>query len=77
MGEPQMEYRFVIHYTMDGQPESLNVVTDNPTLSQEEAEKRVKEATKPYAPKELGDIRVNKLEQSDKINSDPETSASE
>jgi hypothetical protein len=37
----------------------------------------VKEATKPYAPKELGDIRVNKLEQSDNINSDPETSASE
>lgn len=72
-----MEYRFVIHYTMDGQPESLNVVTDTPKLSQDEAERRVKEATMPYAPKVLGDITVTKLEQSDNINSDPETSASE
>lgn len=72
-----MEYRFVIHYTVDGQQESLDVITDSPNLTQEDAQRRVKEKTKPYAPKEIKNVTVQKLEQSDNINTDPETSASE
>jgi hypothetical protein len=72
-----MEYRFVINYEVDRQQESLDVVTDSSNLTQEEAQRRVYEKTKPYAPKEIKNISVRKLEQSDNINTDPETSASE
>jgi len=72
-----MEYRFVINYTVDGQQESMDVITESSNLTQEEALRRVKEKTKPYAPKEISDITIRKLEQSDHINTDPETSASE
>lgn len=72
-----MEYRYVIHYVVDGQPETLNLVTESPELSPAEAQRRVEEKTRPYAPKTIGKIIIAKQEQSDNINTDPETSASE
>ena len=72
-----MEHRFIINYTMDDQTESLEVITDSENLSAEEARKRVEVETKPYGEKIISNISVAKVDTSENIDTDPETSASE
>lgn len=73
-----MEHRYVVDYTLDGQRESLEVITDSETLTQEEAQKRVREAAKPYGKtNEVHDIQIVAVHTAKVIDTDPETSASE
>ncbi|GGY83135.1 hypothetical protein GCM10011613_30000 [Cellvibrio zantedeschiae] len=73
-----MEHRYVIDYTLDGQKESLEVITDSEVLTQEEAQKRVKAAAKPYGKtNEVSDIKIVTVHSADVIDTDPATSASE
>lgn len=71
-----MEYRFVINYTANDKQESLEVITDTPNLTLDEAKKRVEAAIKPYD-ETASNITVKKVDVADRIDTDPETSASE
>lgn len=72
-----MEHRYVINYTLDGQQESLEVITDSEALTLEEAQKRVKAAAKPYGKKKVENINIVTVQSADVIDTDPQTSASE
>lgn len=72
-----MEHRYVIDYTLDGQQESLEVITDSERLTPEEAQKRVKAAAKPYGKTNIENIKILKVRTADVIDTDPQTSASE
>jgi hypothetical protein len=72
-----MEHRYVINYTLDGQQESLEVITDSEALTLEEAQNRVKEAAKPYGKKKVENINIVTVQSADVIDTDPQTSASE
>ena len=72
-----MEHRYVIDYTLDGQQESLEVITDSEMLTSEEAQKRVKEAAKPYGKSNVENIKIVTVHSAEVINTDPQTSASE
>ncbi|RYE30755.1 MAG: hypothetical protein EOP48_31805 [Sphingobacteriales bacterium] len=72
-----MEHRFVINYTLDDQPEALEVITTSASITPEEARRRIEEATKPYGKTDISNIKVVKTEVSENIDTDPETSASE
>lgn len=72
-----MEHRYLIDYTLDGQQESLEVITESSILTEEEARKRVESAVKPYGKTNVTDIRVVKEKVDHVIDTDPETSASE
>lgn len=72
-----MEHRYVIDYTLDGQKESLEVITDSEALTPEEAQKRVKAAAKPYGKTNISDIKIVTVHSADVIDTDPSTSASE
>lgn len=72
-----MEHRFIINYTMDDQTESMEVITESTTLTADEARKRVETATKPYGQKTITDVTIAKVDTSENIDTDPETSASE
>ncbi len=72
-----MEHRYVIDYTLDGQQESLEVITDSEALTPEEAQKRVKEAAKPYGKTNVENIKIVTVHSAKVIDTDPETSASE
>ena len=43
-----MEHRYIVHYTLDEQEESLEVITDSEALTFDEARKKVEAAAKPY-----------------------------
>jgi len=76
--DSKVEHRYVIDYTLDGQQESLEVITDSETLTQEEAQKRVQAAAKPYGKtNSVENIRIVTVHSADVIDTDPETSASE
>lgn len=72
-----MEHFYIVKYFMDGQEESLDVVTKLGILTQEEARKRVEAAVKPYGKTYNGEIKIIKMESADVIDTDPQTSASE
>ena len=72
-----MEHRYVIDYTLDGQQESLEVIIDSEMLTPEEAQKRVKEAAKPYGKSNVENIKIVTVHSAEVINTDPQTSASE
>lgn len=72
-----MEHRYVIDYTLDGQQESLEVITDAEALTLEEAKKRVREAAKPYGKTNVENIKIVEAHSAEVINTDPQTSASE
>lgn len=72
-----MEYRFLINYTSNGQPESLEVITESSQLSVGDAQKRVEAANKPYGKTDIGSIQVKRIEAAENIDTDPATSASE
>lgn len=72
-----MEHRYVVDYTLDGQPESLEVITDSEALTPEEAQKRVRAAAKPYGKTNIENIKIVTVHSADVINTDPQTSASE
>lgn len=72
-----MEYRYVIDYTLDGQKESLEVITDYEALTPEESQKRVKAAAKPYGKSNVANIRIVSVHSADVIDTDPAGSASE
>ncbi|MET0357482.1 MAG: hypothetical protein ABW044_11945 [Cellvibrio sp.] len=72
-----MEHRFIVHYTLDEQDESLEVITENESLSFEEAKKKVEAAAKPYGKTNIGNIKIVKVDVAHVINTDPQTSASE
>lgn len=72
-----MEHRYVINYTLDGQEESLEVITGPEVLTPDEARKRVEAAAKPYGKTNIENIRIVEAHSADVINTDPETSASE
>ena len=72
-----MEHRYVIDYTLDGQKESLEVITDSEALTPEEAQKRVRAAAKPYGKTDIDNIKVVSVRSAKVIDTDPETSASE
>ncbi len=72
-----MEHRYVIDYTLDGQQESLEVITDSEALTPEEAKKRVKAAAKPYGKTTIENIKIVTVQSAEVIDTDPETSASE
>jgi len=72
-----MEHRYVIDYTLDGQQESLEVITDSEALTPEEAQKRVRAAAKPYGKTNIENIKIVTVHSADVIDTDPETSASE
>ena len=72
-----MEYRFVIHYTGDDQKESLELITESPQITQEQARKAVEKKVAPYGIKNIANIFIVKTDVSENINTDPETSASE
>ncbi|RYY77133.1 MAG: hypothetical protein EOO52_06525 [Gammaproteobacteria bacterium] len=72
-----MEHRYIVHYTLDGQDESLEVITDSESLTFEEARKKVEAAAKPYGKTDIENIKVVKVDVADVINTDPQTSASE
>jgi hypothetical protein len=73
----KVEHRYVIDYTLDGQQESLEVITDSEALTTEEAQKRVREAAKPYGKTNIENIQIVTVHSADIIDTDPETSASE
>ncbi len=72
-----MEHRYVVEYTLDGQKESLEVITDSETLTQEEAQKRVCAAAKPYGKTNVENVEIVTVHSAKVIDTDPETSASE
>ena len=72
-----MEHRYIINYTQNDQPESLEVITESAILTPDEAQKHVDLATKPYGKTQVGNIEIIKTDVSDNIDTDPETSASE
>jgi hypothetical protein len=72
-----MEHRYVVDYTLDGQQESLEVITDSEALTPEEAQKRVRAAAKPYGKTNIENIKIVTVHSADVINTDPQTSASE
>jgi hypothetical protein len=72
-----MEHRYVVEYTLDGQQESLEVITDSETLTQEEAQKRVYAAAKPYGKTNVENIKIVTVHMAKVIDTDPATSASE
>ncbi len=72
-----MEHRYVIDYTLNGQKESLEVITDSEALTPEDAHKRVIAAAKPYGTMDVADIKIVSVHSADVIDTDPETSASE
>jgi len=72
-----VEHRYVIDYTLDGQQESLEVITDSETLTPEDAQKRVKAAAKPYGKTNITNIKIVEAHSAEVINTDPQTSASE
>lgn len=72
-----MEHRYVIDYTLDGQQESLEVITDSETLTPEDAQKRVKAAAKPYGKTNITNIKIVEAHSAEVINTDPQTSATE
>jgi len=73
----KVEHRYVIDYTLDGQQESLEVIIDSEMLTPEEAQKRVKEAAKPYGKSNVENIKIVTVHSAEVINTDPQTSASE
>jgi hypothetical protein len=72
-----MEHRFIINYQLDGQPESLEVITESEDLTPDEARKSVETATKPYGKTNVENIEVVKVKVAEVIDTDPATSASE
>ncbi len=72
-----MEHRYIVHYTLDGQDESLEVITDFEPLTFDDARKKVEAAAKPYGKTTIEKIEIVKVEVADVINTDPQTSASE
>ena len=72
-----MEHRYLVEYTLDGQKESLEVITDSETLTQEEAQKRVFAAAKPYGKTNIENVEIVTVHSAKVIDTDPETSASE
>jgi hypothetical protein len=72
-----VEHRYIIDYTLDGQQESLEVITDSETLTQEDAQKRVTAAAKPYGKTNITNIKIVEAHSAEVINTDPQTSASE
>jgi hypothetical protein len=72
-----MQYRYVVDYTLDGQQESIEVITDSEALTHEEAERRVKAAAKPYGKTTIEHIKIVTVRSADVIDTDPETSTSE
>jgi len=76
-GGYKMEHRYVVDYTLDGQKESLEVITDSEALTNEEAVKRVKAAAKPYGKTDVTNIKIVTVRSANVIDTDPETSASE
>lgn len=72
-----MEHRYLVEYTLDGQKESLEVITDSDTLTQEEAQKRVCAAAKPYGKTNVENIKIVTVHTAKVIDTDPATSASE
>jgi len=73
-----MEHRYVVDYTLDGQKESLEVITDSEALTNEEAQNRVKEAAKPYGKtNKVSDIKIVSVRSAEVIDTDPQSSASE
>jgi len=72
-----MEHRYVVDYTLDGQQESLEVITESEALTQEEARKRVEAAAKPYGKTNIENIKIVEAHSADVINTDPQGSASE
>ena len=72
-----MEHRYIVEYTLDGQQESLEIITDSETLTREEAQKRVFAAAKPYGKTDIENIQIVSVHSAKVIDTDPETSASE
>ena len=72
-----MEHRYIVHYILDAQDESLEVITDSESLTFDEAKKKVEDAAKPYGKTDIQKIEIVKVEVADVINTDPQTSASE
>jgi hypothetical protein len=72
-----VEHRYVVDYTLDGQRESLEIITDSEILTQEEARKRVYAAAKPYGKTNIENIQIVTVHSAKVIDTDPETSASE
>lgn len=72
-----MEYRFIIHYTADKQKESVEFISESPQLTQEEARKIVEKKLEPYRTKSISNIFIVQTNEAEKIDTDPETSASE
>lgn len=72
-----MEHRFIVHYKLDDQEESLEVITENDSLSFDDAKKKVEAAAKPYGKTDIENIRIEKVDTAHVINTDPQTSASE
>lgn len=72
-----MEHRYLVDYTVDGQKESLEIITDSETLTHEEAHKRVYAAAKPYGKTNIENIQILRVHSARVIDTDPETSASE
>lgn len=75
--DTKVEHRYVVDYTLDGHKESLEVITDSEALTPEEAQKRVKDAAKPYGKTNVANIRIVTVHSADVIDTDPQTSASE
>ena len=72
-----MENRYIVHYTLDEQEESLEVITDSEALTFDEARKKVEAAAKPYGKTNIENIKIVKVDVAHVINTDPQTSASE
>lgn len=72
-----MEHLYLIEYTLDGLQETLDVLTESETLTQEEAHKHVEAAVKPYGKTNARNIKIIKIRSAEVIDTDPQTSASE
>jgi len=72
-----MEHRYIVHYSLDDQNESLEVITQGDSLTFDEAKKKVEAAAKPYGKTNIENIQIIKVDVADVINTDPQTSASE
>lgn len=72
-----MEHLFLIQYTLNGQPESIDFLSQSATVSEEEVLKRVDAAIKPYGKVKAENIRVIKVHSAEVIDTDPQISASE
>jgi hypothetical protein len=71
-----VEHLYLIQYTLNGQQESLDFLSQSETVSEEEVLKKVEAAIKPYGKTKAENIRIIKVHSADVIDTDPQTSAS-